>query len=132
MYLRRRLASSRRTETQKPRTCTESLFESQSRPGDSTTQTCFKELLQGGDLPPSLKEEIVPIPSLQQSWKWTGGFPKRKTVFQHPPVSFHDCWREAIPSNYPNRFWDTSPFGPSSSDAKAKSTSTTIGMKPWE
>ena len=35
---------------------------------------------------------------LQQSWKCTGGFPKRKTVFQHP-VSFHD-WREGTLYKY--------------------------------
>ena len=36
-----------------------------------------------------------PVPSLQQSWKWTEVFPKRKLVLQNPPiVSFHDCWRE--------------------------------------
>ena len=34
------------------------------------------------------------IPSFQQSWKCTKGFPKRKIVFQSPPVNFHDCWRE--------------------------------------
>ena len=28
--------------------------------------------------------------------KCTKGFPKRKIVFQSPPVNFHDCWREGI------------------------------------
>ena len=34
------------------------------------------------------------LPSFQQSWNCTKGFPKRKIVFQSSPVNFHDCWRE--------------------------------------
>ena len=37
------------------------------------------------------------LPSFQQSWKCTKGFPKRKIVFQSSPVNFHDCWWEGNP-----------------------------------
>ena len=47
--------------------------------------------------------ELVVSPSFQQSWKWTKGLPKRKVVFENPPVSFHDCWREG--SLFWGSFW---------------------------
>ena len=35
-----------------------------------------------------LQFSLAIFPSRQQTWTWTG-FPKRKVVFQPPPVSFH-------------------------------------------
>ena len=43
---------------------------------------------------PTLPLQRERVPSLQQSWEWTEGFPKRKIAVQNPPVSFYDCWRE--------------------------------------
>ena len=45
---------------------------------------------------PLLQKRLEILPSFQQSWKCTKGFPKRKIVFQSPPVNFHDCWREGM------------------------------------
>ena len=37
---------------------------------------------------------MLHLPSHQQTWKWNQGLPKRKVVFQPPPVSFHVGLRE--------------------------------------
>ena len=34
------------------------------------------------------------LPSLQQSWKLTGGFWKTIFLLGNPFVHFHDCWKE--------------------------------------
>ena len=36
------------------------------------------------------------IPSLQQSWKLTGGLWKTIFLLGNPFVHFHDCWKEGI------------------------------------
>ena len=57
--------------------------------------------IQGLPYGPRLKRRQTHIlPSFQQSWKCTKGFPKRKIVFQSSPVNFHDCWREG-------KFWES-------------------------
>ena len=56
-------------------------------------ETCLSNPLRGA-------LTLGPLPSFQQSWKCTKGFPKRKIVFQSSPVNFHDCWREGTFSQF--------------------------------
>ena len=46
------------------------------------------------------------VPSLQQSWKLTGGFWKTIFLLGNPFVHFHDCWKEG--TNFFPLYW----FGP--------------------
>ena len=56
-------------------------YEGLGKLGDFPTR---KDELNGVTLPPTVMEVDRVVP------------PKFKTVLQHPPVSFHDCWREGV------------------------------------